>query len=144
MVIIHHGDGMEINLQSSHLLKLELQLGHDLHLDPGLGRALVVQHVFRPHVLLELSPVVTASIAARPLAQSWGAARHKYDIRWSQWLTVAVEGVGVGLGRHVPVLALVQDVVVVGSDVAALHLLLPLPPGRLFCLGFLDTIKEIS
>ena len=77
MVIIHHGDGMEISLQSSHLLKLKLQLGDDLHLDPGLGGALVVQDVLRPHVLLELSPVVTASIASCPLTQTWGAARHK-------------------------------------------------------------------
>ena len=70
MVIIHHGDGMEISYQSSHLLKLELELGDDLHLDPGLGGALVVQHVLHPHVLLELSPIIAASIAPSPLAQT--------------------------------------------------------------------------
>ena len=70
MAIIHHGDGMEISLQSSHLLKLELQLGDDLHLDPGLGGALVVQDVLRHQVLLELSRVLAPGIAARPLTQA--------------------------------------------------------------------------
>ena len=59
-------------------------------------------------------------------------------------LTIAVEGTGVGFGRHVPILALVDGVVVVRTEVAILHLLLPLPPARLFCLLFLDTIQEIS
>ena len=59
-------------------------------------------------------------------------------------LTIAVEGAGVGLGGHVPILALVDGVVVVRTEVAILHLLLPLPPARLFCLLFLDTIQEIS
>ena len=54
----------------SYLLQLELQLGHDLHLDPGLGGALVVQDVLRHQVLLELSRVLAAGIAPSPLTQA--------------------------------------------------------------------------
>ena len=55
----------------SYLLQLELQLGHDLHLDPGLGGALVVQDVLRHQVLLELRGVLAPSIASGPLTQAW-------------------------------------------------------------------------
>ena len=51
-----------------HLLKLQLQLGDDLHLNPGLGRALVVEHVLVGQVLLKLGRVVASGVAASPLA----------------------------------------------------------------------------
>ena len=53
-----------------YLLQLQLQLGDDLHLDPGLGGALVVQDVLRPQVFLELSRVLAAGIAPSPLTQA--------------------------------------------------------------------------
>ena len=57
--------------QTLYLLKLQLQLGDDLHLDPGLGGALVVQDVLGHQVLLELSGVLAPSIASSPLTQTW-------------------------------------------------------------------------
>ena len=77
MAIIHHpsGDGKQFRAKfPTHLLKLELQLGDDLHLDAGLGGALVVQHVLHYHVLLKLGPIVTAGIASSPLTQTWQIA----------------------------------------------------------------------
>ena len=55
---------------SFYLLKLELQLGDDLHLDPGLGGALVVQDVLGHQVLLELRGVLAPGVAPSPLTQA--------------------------------------------------------------------------
>ena len=82
MAIIHHFDWKTFNTNNNiclrlnqrkenliYLLELELQLGDDLHLDPGLGGALVVQDMLRPEMLLELSAVLAPHVAAGPLAQ---------------------------------------------------------------------------
>lgn len=63
MEVRHHG--LETLLL---LLELQLQLGHDLHLDACLRRALVVQHVLGVDVLEEGVDVVAVGLAARPLA----------------------------------------------------------------------------
>ena len=83
MAIIHHFDWKTFNTNNNiclrlnqrkenliYLLELELQLGDDLHLDPGLGGALVVQDVLGHQVLLELSTVLASSVATSPLTQS--------------------------------------------------------------------------
>ena len=54
----------------SSLLHLQLQLTDDLHLDAGLRRALVVEHVRRGHVLQEEADVGAVGLAARPLAHA--------------------------------------------------------------------------
>ena len=53
----------------SYLLQLELQLGHDLHLDPGLGGALVVEDVLGQEMFLELSTVLAPHVTPSPLTQ---------------------------------------------------------------------------
>ena len=60
---------VDVTCESS-LLHLQLQLTDDLHLDAGLRRALVVQHVRRGHVLQEEPDVGAVRLAARPLAHA--------------------------------------------------------------------------
>ena len=83
MAIIHHFDWKTFNTNNNiclrlnqreenmiYLLELELQLRDNLHLDPGLSGALVVQDVFRSEMFLELSAVLTPHVTPGPLTQS--------------------------------------------------------------------------
>ena len=99
MAIIHHFDWKTFNTNNNiclrlnqrkenviYLLELELQLRDDLHLDPGLGGALVVQDVFRSEMFLELSTVLTPHVTPGPLTQTWGSVLSLvFLIDFSEW-----------------------------------------------------------
>lgn len=57
------------------LLELQFELRDNLHLNPGLGRALIVKHVLRVDVLQEGGQVGALSVATGPLARAVGIQR---------------------------------------------------------------------
>ena len=63
--VLHHGGQPHLLL-----LELHLQLGHDLHLDPGLGGRLVAEAVLGGHVGPPLVRAGDLALAARPPAHA--------------------------------------------------------------------------
>lgn len=71
-IIILNRRGAELDgVRKHYLLQLQLQLRHNLHLNPGLSSALVIQNMLRHNVFLELTRILTTRIAASPFTQSW-------------------------------------------------------------------------
>ena len=81
MEMLHHGSQPHLrhltfskhktlNICNPHLLLLELdlQLGDNLHLDPGLGRGLVAEAVLAAHVLSPGPGGAAIPLTARPPA----------------------------------------------------------------------------